>query len=235
MASSSAGSVAELVRFADIERTELLDDKGQLWLHLRGGRTVRLGAKNEPDLAGAMASLRSLEGRIREMRAASDSGQASPLGARTAPPREWIRSLRGALDKGAPGFRVRALVPEELWRAVENARLSATARAAAAIALGPTLDEQGKARLGIAANASADPKLRVLFGALTDNDEDAIEGALVEIEAMDSGKDTQRPAHASAVLALQRSSRRGARAGSDEGGERARKGACIRLLRNGHI
>ena len=66
---------------------------------------------------------------------------------------------------------------------MENARLSATTRAAAAIALGPSLDEQGKARLRIATDASADPKLRVLFGAVTDNDEYAIEDALREIEA----------------------------------------------------
>lgn len=177
----------QFVRFSDIKRTETRGK--QLWIHLADGRSLRLSAKTTLTVdAGASTpgSLRWMEERLREMLAASGGQQAAPLGPRNTPPQDWVRSLRGALGKGVAGFRDQALLPEQLWHALENARLSATARAAAAIALGSSLDEAGKDRLRVATETIADPKLRVLLQAAVGSDEEKIVNALGEVEAMEA-------------------------------------------------
>jgi hypothetical protein len=80
-------------------------------------------------------------------------------GARTA---EWVRSMRGMLPGTShEGYRVAAMPPERLWQLVENPRSDRAARTGAALALAPSLDEQGRERLRAAADACAEPRLRL--------------------------------------------------------------------------
>jgi hypothetical protein len=79
-------------------------------------------------------------------------------GART---REWVRSLRALTPQRDDGYRVAATPPERLWRFVEDPRADRAARTGAALALAPSLDEQGRARLRAAADACAEPSVRM--------------------------------------------------------------------------
>jgi hypothetical protein len=98
--------------------------------------------------------------------------------------REWIGELK-AIGSGATAqFRKAAIVPEQLWRVATDTSQPAVTRAAAAVALGPTLDERGRVRLADLAKATAAPKLRVaLERAAEDADDELIEEALREIES----------------------------------------------------
>lgn len=66
---------------------------------------------------------------------------------------------------------------------VEGASTDASTRVAAAIALAPTLDDDGRARVRVAASASASPKLRVALEAVAKDDNDAVVEALAETES----------------------------------------------------
>jgi hypothetical protein len=89
----------------------------------------------------------------------------------------WVADLRRLLDREA-GFRSAAIVPERLWAIVEDAAADAEARAAAAVALGPALDAPGKERLRIAANTTAEPRLRIALEAAETDDETLMAEAL---------------------------------------------------------
>lgn len=99
--------------------------------------------------------------------------------------RTWMRAVIGTSDEHA-SFRVPAFPAEDLWRVVEDPAAATTARAAAALALKSQLDDDGRARLRIAADACASPKLRVALEATAcpppDLDEQALEEAFEELE-----------------------------------------------------
>lgn len=80
-------------------------------------------------------------------------------------PALWLRDLKRLRDAGKEAaldtYRANALRAEDLWSVVEAPEASAAARAGAAVLLRPLLDEEGRARLRIASQAVASPKLRV--------------------------------------------------------------------------
>lgn len=92
---------------------------------------------------------------------------------------DWLRELR-ALVVGAEGsYRKAVLSHDSLWRVVEDPSVDAETRAGAAVALGKALDDDGRARLRVAAEASASPQLRVaLEAAANPDDEDDLADAL---------------------------------------------------------
>ncbi len=99
--------------------------------------------------------------------------------------REWIAELK-AIGSGATAqFRKAAVLPEQLWRVATDTSQPAATRAAAAVALGPTLDDSGRVRLADLAKATAAPKLRVALERAADveADDELIEEALREIES----------------------------------------------------
>jgi len=100
-----------------------------------------------------------------------------------APMRDWIGRLR-ALGAGATAtLRTAAVPPEHLWRVADDPSQPAMKRAAAAVALAPSLDATGRVRLAEIARATAAPKLRVaLERAAEDAPDDSLEAALQEIE-----------------------------------------------------
>jgi hypothetical protein len=90
----------------------------------------------------------------------------------------WLTSLRN-LGHGANAGPRQAPVPtERLWRIVESPGASVSARAGAALALGPNLDEEGKSRLRIASQETAEPHLRIALESAAAGDDEAALGAL---------------------------------------------------------
>lgn len=94
----------------------------------------------------------------------------------------WMRALRALLSKGTSGFREAELVPEKLWSTVEDGGAEPAARAAAAVALGPALDDAERQRLVRVARVCVSPKLRIALEAAADGDDDHVAEALAELE-----------------------------------------------------
>jgi hypothetical protein len=118
---------------------------------------------------------------------------AALLGRRERGAREWIRELR-ALGAGANAdLRTAPVEPEQLWRIVESHGAAPEERAAAAIALSPSLDPRGKERLGVAVDAVADERLRVAIDAAVKEDDAALEEALDEMSGFPRGERASSP------------------------------------------
>ncbi len=123
--------------------------------------------------------------RIREAREVHARGSVDTvvalLGRHSRSLGEWIRELR-ALGSGAnTDLRTAPVSHEQLWRVVESHAAEPEARAAAAVALGALVDDEGKARLRVAVDAVADERLRVAVDAATGEDDEALEAALAEV------------------------------------------------------
>ena len=148
--------------------------KRQKWtgvvLHLRSGEDVRVPVTTTNGWDTARVGM--VAERVREAMEQFRSGDAAAdaalveRGAREAS--AWLAALR-ALGTGASATHRNAPVaPERLWRIALDPSAAPAARAGAAIALGPTLDGEGRTRLRIAAEATASPRLRVALTAAAD-------------------------------------------------------------------
>jgi hypothetical protein len=153
-------------------------------LVLRSGASVRFPIVQGRSLDTGQLTL-ILE-RMRQAKESHDRGDASSEAAllerheRDIP--GWIAALR-AIGSGAnQDHRTAPVVPEKLWRIVEDPAATAAARAGAAVALSAAIDEGGKKRLAAAAEAVAAPKLRVALDAAAKGDEEALREALSEVE-----------------------------------------------------
>lgn len=97
---------------------------------------------------------------------------------------EWVRALRGIGSFANADARTAPILPERLWRIVEDPSAPADARAGAAVALGQTADDDARTRLRAAASATAAPKLRIAIEtAAREGADDALVNALAELEA----------------------------------------------------
>jgi hypothetical protein len=76
---------------------------------------------------------------------------------------EWIRLLRSVGSGAHADHRTAPVGQEELFRIVEDPGAEPVARARAAVAVGCGLDDAGRARLRIAAEATAAPEMRALL------------------------------------------------------------------------
>jgi hypothetical protein len=94
----------------------------------------------------------------------------------------WLRALSGREGD----FRSAPLSDEQLWSLIERTSTPATARAAAALILARSADENDRARLRITAEACASPRLRVVLdGAGRGVGEEALCQVLDEVEDED--------------------------------------------------
>ncbi len=94
---------------------------------------------------------------------------------------EWLEALRALAS--ASDYRQSALPREALWRVAEDPAAEATARAGAAVALRGTITDEDRARLRVAAEASASPRVRVaLEAAASAQDDKDVEAALEELK-----------------------------------------------------
>ncbi len=174
-----------LIALADVVRVEKLPHVVRL-VH-RDGRTsdIRVGMPGRYAHT-SVESVSALGERIEAALAARDTGASTPeasvLARAERPVATWVEALRHAAT-AEPGFRGAALIADRLWPLVEGASTDASTRVAAAIALAPTLDDDGRARVRVAASTSASPKLRVALEAVTKDDHDAVVEALAEIES----------------------------------------------------
>lgn len=191
------------IPLGDIESVHRLP--GALHLELRSGERIELAypAKPTPEQLEATLKQGIISGpgeldragrRIEEALAAHRRGQATepaPLLERgTRGSREWLKQLlhlsRGAQEEQA-SYRRQVVEPDKLWTLVENPAMTPTARVGAAVALSGTLDEAGRARLRVAAEASALPGVKGALAALSQHeraDDDEL-AALLDAAAED--------------------------------------------------
>jgi hypothetical protein len=147
--------------------------------HSPGGKGWRPLAFADRGEEGVKVVERITEGIARQTHAHS-SGSALARGSRTT--REWLRALSVSSDQRA-SFRAPAIPPDELWRVVADPTMATTARAGAAAALQSTLDDEGRTRMRVLADACASPKLRVaLETTASAKDESELERVFDELE-----------------------------------------------------
>jgi hypothetical protein len=183
----------EFWSYGDIESVRPFIDqsfwRNQKWqgieLVLRNGATVRIPILSKRSFGQSNLELVVAE-RIREAmeshRQGDPAAETALLARQARPLSAWIQSLR-AIGSGAHvDHRTAPVAPERLFRIVEDPSLTASARAGAAVALGASLDDGGKARLKGAAGAIAAPKLRIAIEAAADGDDAALVEALSAIE-----------------------------------------------------
>ncbi len=155
---------------------------------LHSGETIRLPVMQAAWDNGTVAMIHE---RVREAAHAWREGSAHTDASVLAQPHEttnaqWIPHLR-ALGMGALAtHRTAPLLPDTLWRIVEDPSARPTERVAAAIALSGSIDDDGKGRLRVVAQATALPKLRAALDAVADETEDAaLEASLNAMERAD--------------------------------------------------
>jgi hypothetical protein len=174
---------AKTLRFADVKNVRATDT--ELVVEMNDGRTETLLA--DPDDPALRAAI---ESRIAEARAAAKEHEAdaTPIAALLDRAGRSLGEWRSALARvltAATGFRDAQVSPEEIAAVVEDPTASAEQRLAAAVALGATGDAEHRARVRVAADACAVPKLRVALEAAAGGagDDDALfEAALAEAE-----------------------------------------------------
>lgn len=115
---------------------------------------------------------------VERMREAFDAFHARGAGADVAPllsrgdrsAKEWLDHLRALRDAD---YRTRAIREEDLWRIVEDPAAPEDARAGAAALLRSSLDDDGRARIRVASETTASPRLRVALDATVEAEDDA--------------------------------------------------------------
>jgi hypothetical protein len=187
----------KFVPYANVAHASL-DDRGDVVIDLRNGARVRLlfrqpfrssSTMNSFDLLTTLFARQktAIVERIEEAARAHERGVADrdaggvlARGGRTAV--EWLKALH-SLGSGAVNYRSVTLPPDVLWRIAENPAAPPHERAAAAVALRDALDEEGRARLRVLAEATAAPRVRVaLEAAASATDDETLARALDECE-----------------------------------------------------
>jgi hypothetical protein len=96
----------------------------------------------------------------------------------------WMTALRSIGTGANASLRIAPVPSERLWHVVEDPGAEVTARAGAAVALAADLDDDRRARLRVAAEAIASPKLRVVLEQVAEGTADLeLESALDELGA----------------------------------------------------
>lgn len=124
---------------------------------------------------------------VARVQAGIDAARAAPQHAADSVARngrsiaEWIATASKRNERSA-NYRAQVVPPDELWRIVEDASANPTQRAGAALALRADLDDEGKARLRIAADTCAEQKLRVALTSMVTSTDDELAEALEPLE-----------------------------------------------------
>ena len=145
---------------------------------LRSGEVIAIRSSVRPD------ALEALLGRARaflhafHQRTPGAVAAVLPLARAGRNAGDWLRGLR-AITHGGQDYRSSAVADEALWAIVEDPGADASSRAGAAAALAATRDHATRARIRIAAEASASPVLQEALVRISEADADAgVENAL---------------------------------------------------------
>lgn len=186
---------SRFIAYGEITNIDPYEDPGQgkntligLMLTLKSGETVRIPIMNKRSTIRDEVFM--LHERISEAidtwRRGEGVAHAALVrrGGRDAS--KWVQALRGIGAFANADARTAPVMPEKLWRIVEDPAAPADARAGAAVALGQTADDEARARLRAAASATAAPKLRIAIEAAAKAESDeAMAAALAELESED--------------------------------------------------
>jgi hypothetical protein len=96
----------------------------------------------------------------------------------------WVKDLRALSEASGVGYRAATLPSDALWNVALDPAATEEMRIGAGLALRGALDEQGRARLRVAAEASASPKVRVVLeGAAEGMDDERLGESIGEVGA----------------------------------------------------
>lgn len=164
--------------FAEIARAEL--DGRNVRLHLRSGSIVRLHhggprawGRGVPAFEEPRFFVERINAALGRPVPARDLGHFARGGRDTS---RWLAEL----GEGSASYRVPSTPPEELWATVADPALPPTMRAGAAYVLRDGLDDEGRARLRVIADACASPRLRIVLEQTADEGE--VDAAFDELE-----------------------------------------------------
>lgn len=167
------------VRFADVS-TVTRTARGATLLLTSGERLLIPRAVGEPGTDAMIARVQEALDvhRTAGKGAAPDTLALLARGDRDV--RSWLEHLRGLRGEG---YRTSATRDDDLWRVIENPSAGADARAGAALLMRPRLDDAGRARIRVASETTASPKLRVALdaAATADAEDEAVEEHLEEL------------------------------------------------------
>lgn len=166
------------ISFRDLDDVTL--EASDITLRLVDGSSLSVHYPGD-DRGGEPAALVA---RIREAHAAyraAPPSSAHRLGRGGRSTSAWIEHAR-SLREDSTTYRAAAVPDEQLWRIVEDAAASPAERAGAALALRRDLDDAGRARLRLAAEACAEDRLRVALETATSEDDAALALALEPLD-----------------------------------------------------
>lgn len=162
----------------------------EIMIHLTNGETVTihatmarsrsLFARQQRD--AILARIREAHGHFMVSGSGGPTVDVAALVGRGSRGRgEWLAALRRLRD--VTNYREAVVRDEDLWAVVEDPAAPEDARAGAAIALraGKGLDADGKARIRVAAEATASPRLRVALDAASGDSTERATDALNEL------------------------------------------------------
>lgn len=160
--------------------TTCLRTRGKIVFRLDDGTTHTLKVRSQDPALDALAELvRQKQGSLRARSA--DPLASFPLDRGQRSISEWADAL-ATLESAPPTYRTNGSMPAWLWQALEDPRMSADHRVAAAVALRVAGHADAVERVVRIADGSADPRVRVaLREAASGSDERAL--ALVAAES----------------------------------------------------
>lgn len=158
---------------------------------LKSGEVVRIPV--QPTQSGVRDEVVIVEERIAEAietwRRGDGAADAALVQRSGRAPGDWLRALRGIGAGANADARTAPVLPERLWRIVEDPAAPPDARAGAAAALGATIDDEGRTRLRAAAEATAAPRLRIAIeAAAKGTGDEELAAALAEVESAEAAK-----------------------------------------------
>lgn len=172
---------ARFVAHREIARVEA-PDRDTVVLVLHGGRRYTIHTRPHPRQQGTeqAALLERLTDAWEAYRAGVSPDALGLLARAGRDALDWVRQLRALGDGRGGGYRGIGLTPDHLFRIAEDPSAPRETRVGAALALRGALDDEGRARLRIAAEASAAPQVRVALAAAVEEPDDEAVAARIE-------------------------------------------------------
>ena len=170
------------VRYADIVDVKATTGRIVVLLRDHSRYDIATARSEKSNTIGEhYALVERLEDAREAHRADDESGRslaaALARGGRSA--RAWVKDLAVMAEAGGTGYRAAALPRETLWRIALDPSETEELRIGASLTLRNELDDEGRARLRSAAEASASPRVRVaLTGAADALDDEALGDAI---------------------------------------------------------